>query len=774
MRARARRSTTGSTSGKAVRRVAPCLCALALTAFLGSASMAIAAPGEIPGRGFLPDNRGWELVSPGDTFGLDVRGLERQDDSSPDGNRMLFNTIGATAGSPSGNFDSTLYSQRDPQKGWSWYSIDAPLPICCQPHWRFFTDDLTMAAYTSSEKLTPDAEQKKTQLYLRNLRTGGAELLTPLGESQGIFGGPTVQVGGISDGAKTVVYQSPSDQTGQSPPSTPNLYEWVSGQGLRLASYDENENILPYGSAVGAGEVNGTVENAVSTDGRRIIYHALEAEPGNPGSNAPGGQIYVRSDPDGSGPLAPSSVRATASQRTDCAEDPTCGGDNVPDPAPDPSGALPALYWNAEAEHANKLIFTSCERLTDDSTALAVFAQGGCTDGNRGGIAEDAGGAAGFVELYMYDVPSGKLTDLTTAEPNGGKVLGVVGASDDLSRIYFVAGGILSSDTGANGTTATEDERNLYLWDEGTINFIATLTKTNGVIHFDGPNMIYFMGDNENYESRPNVKKTYSRVARDGEHLLFTSRARLTGYDNFNPAVDCDGPVVDTDRCAEIYRFDADADELVCVSCNPSGEPPLFNSSLGDVSGPGNPLDLRFDPKLSHSMSEDGTRIFFDTKEALLTRDSNGKRDVYQWTESAGLRMISTGRSAADSHFIDATPTGSDVFFATREPLMALDDDQQFDVYDARAGGGFPEPALPPPACEGDACQPAPAVPNDPTPGSASFLGSTSPSLRSPAPKRCQKGERKVKRRGKTRCVEKPSRKNGKATRNQRQAGGIR
>ena len=769
MRARARRSTTGSTSGKAVRRVAAYLCALVLTALLG-APIATAAPGEIPGRGFLPDNRGWELVSPGDTLGLDVRGLERQDASSPDGNRMIFHTIGATAGSPVGGFESALYSQRDPQKGWSWYSIDAPIPLCCQPHWRFFTDDLTTAAYTSAAKLTPDAEEKKTNLYLRNLRTGGAELLTPVGETGTTLGGaPNIHVGGISDGAKTVVYQSPSDQTGQSPPSTPNLYEWVSGQGLRLVSYDENENILPYGSDVGSGQQWATMENAVSSDGKRIIYHALEAGP-----DTPAGQIYVRTDPDGSGPSAPSSVRATASQRTDCAGDPTCGGDNVPDPAPDASGALPALYWNAEAEHADKLIFTSCERLTDDSTAQA----GGCVDAGRTSIGENPE-ISGVEELYMYDVPSGELTDLTTAEPNGGKVFGVVGASDDLSRIYFVAGGILSSDTGANGTTATEGKdsaykRNLYLWEDGTINFIATLADTTGTPYFDGPNKIYAMGDNENYNLAPRFKEPYSRVTGDGQHLLFTSRARLTSYDNFNPAVDCDGPLRDADSCAEIYRFDADADELVCVSCNPSGEPPLLDSTLGDPGGPGSGLDERFDPKLSHSMSEDGARIFFDTKEALLTRDSNGKRDVYQWSESAGLKLISTGRSAADSNFIDATPTGSDVFFSTREPLTALDDDKQVDVYDARAAGGFPEPALPPPACEGDACQPAAVVPNDPTPGSASFLGSTSPSLRSRAPKRCQKGERKVKRRGKTRCVEKPSRKNGKATRNQHQAGGIR
>lgn len=767
MRARARRSTAGSTSGKAVRRVVACLCALGLTALLG-APVVTAAPGEIPGRGFLPDNRGWELVSPGDTLGLDARGLEGQDASSPDGNSVLFHTIGATAGSPAGGAESALYSQRDPQKGWSWHSIDAPLPICCLPHWRFFTDDFTMAAYTTAAKLTPDAEEKKTHLYLRNLRTGGAELLTPVGEPGSFFGGAAnIQVGGISDGAKTVVYQSPSDQTGQSPPSTPNLYEWVSGQGVRLVSYDENENVLSYGSDLGSGQTWGTMENAVSSDGKRIIYHALEAEV----STAPAGQIYVRTDPDGSGPSAPSSVRATASQRTDCAGDPTCGGNSVPDPAPDPSGSLPGLYWNAEAEHADKLLFTSCEKLTDDSTAQAAFGQGDCADGNRVRI---DGGIAGVEELYMYDVPSGKLTDLTTAEPNGGKVLGVVDVSDDLSRIYFVAGGILSSDTGANGTTATEDERNLYLWDEGTINFIATLTDTQGGRIFDGPFQSYAMGDNENYHLAPRFRKTYSRVTGDGQHLLFTSRARLSSYDNFNPAVDCDGPLEDADSCAEIYRFDADADELVCVSCNPSGEPPLLDSTLGDPEGPGIGLDPRFDPKLSHSMSEDGARIFFDTKESLLTRDSNGKRDVYQWTESGGLKLISTGRSGADSNFIDATPSGSDVFFATREPLMALDGDKQTDVYDARVGGGFPEPALPPPACEGDACQPAAAVPNDPTPGSSSFLGSTSPSLRSTVGKRCQKGERKVKRRGKTRCVEKPSRKNGKATRNQRQAGGIR
>ena len=75
-------------------------------------------------------------------------------------------------------------------------------------------------------------------------------------------------------------------------------------------------------------------------------------------------------------------------------------------------------------------------------------------------------------------------------------------------------------------------------------------------------------------------------------------------------------------------------------------------------------------------------------------RDINGKADVYMW-EDGELSLISTGKAARPSKFVDASADGDDVFFTTRERLVGADVDDQVDVYDARVGGGFAGAAAP-------------------------------------------------------------------------------
>jgi hypothetical protein len=135
----------------------------------------------------------------------------------------------------------------------------------------------------------------------------------------------------------------------------------------------------------------------------------------------------------------------------------------------------------------------------------------------------------------------------------------------------------------------------------------------------------------------------------------------------------------------------------------------------------------------------DSGRLFFDSFEGLDPQDSNGTWDVYQYeppgagdcsessptfAERSGgcVGLISSGVSPEPSIFLDASESGNDVFFYTNARLSPLDVDTSRDVYDARVGGGFAEP-LPPPACEGDACQSPAAPPEDPTPGSLTFQG---------------------------------------------------
>jgi hypothetical protein len=131
-------------------------------------------------------------------------------------------------------------------------------------------------------------------------------------------------------------------------------------------------------------------------------------------------------------------------------------------------------------------------------------------------------------------------------------------------------------------------------------------------------------------------------------------------------------------------------------------------------------------------MSADGSKVFFETTDALVPQDTNGTDDVYEWEASGAggcatprgcVALISSGQSPYSSHFQNATSSGNDVFFLTREQLVAQDTDQNVDLYDAHIDGGFPASPTPSP-CSRDTCrgQPTPG-PSVPIAASVSFVG---------------------------------------------------
>ena len=93
-----------------------------------------------------------------------------------------------------------------------------------------------------------------------------------------------------------------------------------------------------------------------------------------------------------------------------------------------------------------------------------------------------------------------------------------------------------------------------------------------------------------------------------------------------------------------------------------------------------------------HPVSADGSKVFFETPDSLVPADSNGLIDTYEWSGGAP-HLISSGAGDSNSIFVDASPSGNDVYFSTRDRLLRLDRDENSDVYDARVGGGFPLPA---------------------------------------------------------------------------------
>jgi hypothetical protein len=334
----------------------------------------------------------------------------------------------------------------------------------------------------------------------------------------------------------------------------------------------------------------------------------------------------------------------------------------------------------------------------------------------------------------LYDVDAEECADLTEGQ---GGFQGLVGQSEDLSHVYFVDTKVLDAEPNDQGAVAQAGKDNLYAWNEGEISFVATLTSN----------------DDDSWEASP-VNRS-AEASPDGRWLAFGSKGRLTGV-NSDGACSYDP---NTERyvgevaCEEVFLYDSDNGTLSCPSCNPVGAQPLGGSFLARAGNARGHLEqLRY-------LTDQG-RLYFDSRDSLSGLDTNNQvEDVYQY-EPQGVgscakaegcvSLISTGRGSSDSNFLMADPTGANVFFTTRERLVLADKDGAIDLYDAREGGGIPaESETSSGECQGEACQPPPVVPANPTPAS-SFSGAGN--LKAGGERRCRNGKRKARRKGKVRC----------------------
>jgi hypothetical protein len=203
-----------------------------------------------------------------------------------------------------------------------------------------------------------------------------------------------------------------------------------------------------------------------------------------------------------------------------------------------------------------------------------------------------------------------------------------------------------------------------------------------------------------------------------------------------------------------VYR--ADTNTLACASCNPQGLPPITNATTFAELGVGGASRSGHRNKV---LSDNGRYVFFSTGDALVSEDTNGRLDAYEYDSLTNTTsLLSSGRSTSDSLFVEASANGSDAFFVTKDQLVGWDVDNSYDFYDARVGGGFPDPVRPPGLCAGSACQgPPTADPPRINPASTTYAGVGNMRNRTASgPKRPAKCKRRMAKRrvhGKTRCV---------------------
>jgi hypothetical protein len=331
-----------------------------------------------------------------------------------------------------------------------------------------------------------------------------------------------------------------------------------------------------------------------------------------------------------------------------------------------------------------------------------------------------------------------------------GGFQGIIGQSEDLSRVYFVDTAVLDETANAQGAKAQIGQDNLYVWHEGTSVFIATLLQADD----DDANSAG-MGD---WALAP-VQRT-AEASPDGRWVAFLSEAELTGRGNVGSCkLKLNKSVNEyvTSPCKEVFIYDSVSGRLTCVSCSPSGSHPLGNSRLPSIFGEEWISQARY--------LDDGGRLLFDSQESLSLADTNhGVEDVYEY-EPAGVgscareggcvSLISGGSGATDSNFLAMDSSGKNVFFTTRDQLVGGDHDQLVDVYDAREGGGLAAQSEPSPqGCRGEACQQSPAVPPplvESMPGSFAFTGpgnmieSTSPAPVKPKVKALSRAQQQAR-----------------------------
>ena len=656
----------------------------------------------------LPDGRVWELVSPADKEGALIERLGEQDGSTiqaaAGGSAITYGTLSPTESKPAGYDNSQqVLSTRGPG-GWSSLDLGIPhiTPVEVSFHgqeYRFFSEDLSRAVVQPFGAFTPcqnvegapqpcvSADASEQTAFLRTDYAGGGdtgEICTSSCYTPLVTGAP-----GYANVPEGTVFGDSC--SADSPPLCGPKFDAATPDGSHILI----SSIAPMPLTEGGGaEYEWSAGKPPSEQ-----LQPVAVLPASEGGGVVAGRVESLSD-DGSylfsyeGHLYVHDYAKNASFRLDVAQ-------GVSEP---PSGAAGFLYASSDG---STLLFSDSEQLT---TA--------------------AGG--GIYECRVVEV-AGALTcgelDLTDLEATGLSAGSLLGGSRDASYLYFTAGGEIYV-----------DHYNGHEW-----------TTTKG------------LSGVASYESGG---KTFYRMATspNGEWMAFMSSEELTGYDNRD--------IVSGQPDVEVYEYNARTEKLVCASCNPTGARP-HGIQYGGLEE-GLPLaggasvwpestwlaaNIPSGPSPQSQAESQGPwryllndgRLFFNAIDALVPKDVSGQENVYEF-ESAGVgsctsgassgsvvfeastggcvALISSGESKEESAFYEASESGGDVFFLTRQKLTAQDQEGGMVLYDAHeCTSESPCPpviAEQPPACNTEAsCKAAPS----PQPeifgpsGSATFSG---------------------------------------------------
>jgi hypothetical protein len=625
------------------------------------------------------------LASPGKRF---AAGTQIQFQAAAAGSALAYTVSFGYPEAAAG--DAAVYIGRREAGGWSSEQLAAPT-LEASPEGAYgnqakvLSSDLGCGVVASVPSLVGGApttvvEGGGANLYRRDDATGTYQLITDLppvgshvGEEVELNGGTFASylVVGMSSDCRRVIFRTPFRYPGVSSVggSRFQLYEWDDGN-LRdvalIPGPGGQGEPIPAESLPGALDENPEVPNppiggkqptnywrAVSADGFRSVFTAVSRFGGDAGKRA----LFLSQADD-------PAVLAGTAPATDISQSETATPDNGN-----------SRYWTSSVD-GRRIFFTARYGLAANGSSTGATS---CANVPFGGLGKGSGKGC---DLYEYDAagPAGeRLTDLSPdqADPTGAGVAGVLDTSADGSYVYFAARGRL----GASGSTGAENlaagAYNIYLAHAGAISLVSHLGERETIVSGATARGLV-----------TNARKWTSRSTADGKSFVFESAGGVLG------------------GVSKVYLYSTESGTTVCVSCRRDGQTPFSAHALTPLisAAATDPGDQIIQPTV---LTSNG-RLYFYSFDPLAPGAVEGDRNLYQWehgqvsliaTEPPGVPRPSTGEVSA-SFFGGVSADGGDVYFATTQGLIGGDHDGRWDVYDARVGGGFPEPAPPAPPCD--------------------------------------------------------------------------
>ena len=674
----------------------------------------------------LNPERNYEMVSPLYKAGYGVGGAIAGALAAPNGESVVYESLGSFAGSDSTGAEYPYLARRG-LTGWETTPIDTPAALAPEGGLSDFSANLESSI--SESKLGASAQAAHHgvnpgfEFFWHQLDTPDAPASWEGQAFKTLEGTPLTSpieyVAASTDLCHLVINSSGETLLPAAANTKERLYELSRGcngetPGLRVLGVD---NTVPAKviatpqceAFLGADEKNelgrSSAFNAVSADGSEVFF-GTHVGPGE--ECGAGTQLFVRLS-------GARTVEVSKPLGEECSEVP-CPG----------AATRPFAAFEGASEDGSKVFFTTAAPLgaeDRDAGNDLYMAEIGCPAGEEGCVAA------------QREVTSLVQISHSTEAGEAAEMQGVVSVAPDGSRVYFVAHGVLRPEANARGLVPLKGAENLYVYDSvtGQLAFVADLCSGPGLSGTvedarcplileeaqgvdDDP---LWAGSNGALEAQANVcgRPSASECVGEretGRFLVFSTYGQLLPGD--------------TDNARDVYRYDAVTGALARVSIGEEGADANGNRDDSPVE-PLSPGGItRFaDASIaaanlseqgvalihqlgSRAVSEDGSRIVFTTAEPLSPSASNGLPDIYEWHKEPAwdegrVSLISGGSSLTPDAAPVITPSGRDVFFKTSQGLVSGDTDGENDIYDARLGGGFPVPPAERLECSEEGCR---------------------------------------------------------------------